>query len=389
MLGRFYSRKVAMIKFIVLFFLLPPQAYAIFFTQKFPKPVIVVDQMRFWLRIFDKYDATTTVIHDTRQLNLVLDVIDFRNSKYPRGLSWKKRQKISQQYVLRYRKALKRFRKYRLQARKFGAIERRVYQVYRQDVARLLQGEVQVRSQSGLRDTYIRAIHRAEPFMVYMKRIFSRHQVPVELVSLAFVESMFNYKARSKVGAAGVWQFMPSTAKEFLHLNSLVDERISPLKATKAAAKLLRRNYRRFRSWPLAITAYNQGFGNISRAVKKLKTKDIGVIIQKYKSGSFGFAGRNFYSEFLAADKVYNYLMTRKNKKSPPLSLVSLRLPKKVSTARLIRKTSLDKDTLGKYNPCFSSKAFTSKRNVKLPLYYEIFVPQKLATKVKSEVRRI
>lgn len=182
---------------------------------------------------------------------------------------------------------------------------------------------------------------------------------------------------------------MPSTAREFLHLNSLVDERISPLKATKAAAKLLRRNYRKFKSWPLAITAYNQGLGNINKAVKKLKTKDIGVIIQKYKSKSFGFAGRNFYSEFLAADKVYNYLRTRKNKKHPPLSLVSLRLPKKVSTARLIRKTSLDKDILGKYNPCFSSKAFTSKRNVKLPPYYEIFVPQKLATKVKNEVRRI
>lgn len=373
---------------ICLFVLLSASAAQGFiFSQRLPTQGLVAEKVAFWTRIFEHYEPTTTVIHDTRRVRMVVDVIDFRRKPYHTVPSWSQRQKIANKYVKRYHKALHRFKRYRLAARKFGAIEQRLYDVYRHDLARLLRGNVKLRSQSGLRNTYIAAIRRAQPFMAHMEDIFMQHRVPKELVRMTFVESMFNYKARSKVGAAGVWQFMPRTAREFLHLNRLVDERISPLKATRAAAKLLRRNYRYLGTWPLAVTAYNQGAGSIKRAVRKLKTTDLNVIIAKYRSNTFGFAGRNFYSEFLAANKVYHKIVDGKRHK--PVPLVSVRLPKKVSTASLIKKTSLDKDTLGKYNPCLSTRAFTSRRYMKLPPYYEIYVPRRMAAKIKREVRRI
>ncbi|MGE4607587.1 MAG: LysM peptidoglycan-binding domain-containing protein, partial [Myxococcota bacterium] len=71
--------------------------------------------------------------------------------------------------------------------------------------------------------------------------------------------------------------------------------------ASEGAARLLRSNYDVLGSWPLAITAYNHGVGGMKRAVRKLGTKDIGVIIRKYNSRTFGFASRNFYAEFLSA----------------------------------------------------------------------------------------
>lgn len=385
-----YSRMVVP-TIVVLSLSFATDARSFFFAERFPVQGVIAEQTRFWLKIFERYDSTTTLIHDTRRLSLVVDVIDFRDSSYRHNLGWRQRQKIAQRYVARYRKALRRFKKYRLVARKYGPIEQRVYRVYRRNLAWLLNGRAQLRSQSGLRDSYRQAIKRASPFMPHMERIFRQHRLPTELLRLTFVESMFNHRARSKVGAAGVWQFMPTTAREFLHLNSLVDERISPLKATRAAARLLRRNYRKLNSWPLAITAYNQGLGAISRAVRKLRTKDLATIVENHRSRSFGFAGRNFYSEFIAAARVYNSLRRQHDAEnsSSPLAIVSLRLPKQVSTARLVGNTSLDKTTLGKYNPCLSNKAFTSKRYVKLPPYYEIFVPKRLATKIKHEVHRI
>lgn len=389
MANRVYSRLVVPTTVVLLLFF-ANTARAFFFAERFPVQGVVAEQMRFWLKIFEHYDSTTTLIHDTRQLSLVVDVIDFRD-KYQQNLGWQQRQKIAQRYVARYRQALRRFKKYRLMARKYGSIEQRVYRVYRRDLSRLLNGKARLRSQSGLRDSYRQAIKRATPFMPHMEGIFRQHRLPTELVRLTFVESMFNHQARSKVGAAGVWQFMPTTAREFLHLNSLVDERISPLKATRAAARLLRRNYRKLNSWPLAVTAYNQGLGAISRAVKKLRTKDLATIVENHRSRSFGFAGRNFYSEFIAAARVYKSLRRQHDAQnsSSPLAIVSLRLPKQLSTARLVGNTSLDQTTLGKYNPCLSTKAFTSKRYVKLPPYYEIFVPKRLATKIKKEVHRI
>ena len=128
-------------------------AHAFLFGQRLPAQGLVAEQAEFWTRVFEQYDATATIVHDTRRVQMIVDVINFRHAPYRTVPSWSQRQKIASKYVKRYHKALRRFKKYRLKARKFGAIEQRVYNVYRHDLSRLLRGKVRLRSQSGLRDT--------------------------------------------------------------------------------------------------------------------------------------------------------------------------------------------------------------------------------------------
>ena len=99
---------------------------------------------------------------------------------------------------------------------------------------------------------------------------FDNHNIPVEMKYLAIVESALNPKARSRVGATGLWQFMYGTGREHgLDVNSYVDERSDPIKSTRAAAEYLNRVYKIFGDWDLALAAYNSGPGNVNKAIRR------------------------------------------------------------------------------------------------------------------------
>jgi membrane-bound lytic murein transglycosylase D len=94
--------------------------------------------------------------------------------------------------------------------------------------------------------------------------------IPLELKYLAIVESALNPRARSRVGATGLWQFMYITGREHgLDVSSYVDERSDPIMATKAACVFLDKLYKRFGDWDLALAAYNSGPGNVSKAIRR------------------------------------------------------------------------------------------------------------------------
>jgi len=155
----------------------------------------------------------------------------------------------------------------------------------------------------------------------------------VELTRLAFVESSFNIMARSKVGASGIWQIMPYTARPYKMISTSVDKRNHPLEATKFAAKLLRDNYNMLESWPLAVTGYNHGPTGVKKMTKAYKTRDIATLIENVESRrSFGFASRNFYACFLAALEVERKANIYFDSVawSKPLESQDLKLPKTV-----------------------------------------------------------
>jgi membrane-bound lytic murein transglycosylase D len=102
-----------------------------------------------------------------------------------------------------------------------------------------------------------------------LKVIFNAEKIPAEFVWLAEVESSFNTDARSPVGARGLFQLMPATARAFGLRTWPFDERTQPGKSARAAAQLLRRLHGRFDSWPLALAAYNAGEGRVAAALKK------------------------------------------------------------------------------------------------------------------------
>jgi len=107
-------------------------------------------------------------------------------------------------------------------------------------------------------------------YMPIFEEALEMYQLPLELKYLPIIESALNPKAVSRVGAAGLWQFMPGTGKQYgLKLNSLVDERRDPVKSSQAAARYLRDLYKIFGDWNLVIAAYNCGPENINKAIRR------------------------------------------------------------------------------------------------------------------------
>jgi membrane-bound lytic murein transglycosylase D len=118
----------------------------------------------------------------------------------------------------------------------------------------------------------------AEKYLPGLKRVFLAEKVPPELVWLAEVESSFNPRARSPVGAAGMFQLMPATARELGLSTWLPDERLNPEKSAGAAARYLRRLHDRLGDWRLAFAAYNAGEGRVAELLKKQDVKTFDAI---------------------------------------------------------------------------------------------------------------
>ncbi len=113
-------------------------------------------------------------------------------------------------------------------------------------------------------------IQRRDRFFPIFEEILAKHNMPDELKYLSIVESGLRVNAISRVGAGGLWQFMPSTGKMYrLHQNWYIDERMNPYKATEAACKYLKSLYNIFDDWELALAAYNTGPGNVRRAIRR------------------------------------------------------------------------------------------------------------------------
>ena len=115
-----------------------------------------------------------------------------------------------------------------------------------------------------------RILSRAQYYFPMIEEELLKAGLPVELRAMAVIESALVATAMSRVGAGGLWQFMPATGKGYgLEINSMVDERYDPVKSTKAACKHLKYLYDLYDDWSLAIAAYNCGQGNVNKALAR------------------------------------------------------------------------------------------------------------------------
>ena len=138
-------------------------------------------------------------------------------------------------------------------------------------------------------------------FPIFEKYLLENN-MPSDIKYLSVVESALNPQATSRVGAAGLWQFMPATGKEYgLAQNSKVDERRDPHKSTKAAIKYLKRLHNKYQDWELALAAYNSGPGRVNRAIRRGQSKDFWKI-KKYLPKET----RNYVPAFVAANYIVN-----------------------------------------------------------------------------------
>ncbi len=261
------------------------------------------DSMRpnvlFWKKIYTEYSTTQGVIHDKKNMAIIYEVIALKDRNRHGS------RKINKQRIKRVKK------KYRAILAKLGqgktptsAEEKRVATLFGPHAkpANFRNAMRNLRCQVGQNDPFRQGLIRSGAYMAEMKQIFRDAGLPVDLVYLPHVESSFNPKAYSKFGAAGMWQFTRSTGKSYMTVSYAVDERRDPILSTRAAARLLKRNYKKFGNWPMAITAYNHGVAGMLRA--KRRKGNYETIFKEYRSRIFRFASRNFYSEFLAAREV-------------------------------------------------------------------------------------
>ena len=124
-------------------------------------------------------------------------------------------------------------------------------------------------------------LENAVEYRVYVRNCVSQRDVPLELEYLPVVESGYKTSVRSRSGAIGMWQFMANSVRPFLKLNEYVDERYDPWLSTQAGISKLQDNYRIFNDWLIAIAAYNCGNGAMTRSIKKAKTNDYWLLVEK------------------------------------------------------------------------------------------------------------
>ncbi len=124
-----------------------------------------------------------------------------------------------------------------------------------------------LKRKSGLME---RMITVSQFYFPLFEQQLDNYDIPIEMKYLAIVESALNPRARSRVGATGLWQFMYGTGREMkLDINSYVDERSDPIKSTEAACRYLTRLYGIYEDWDLALAAYNSGPGNVNKAIRR------------------------------------------------------------------------------------------------------------------------
>lgn len=161
----------------------------------------------------------------------------------------------------------------------------------------------------------LRYVQRGQKQVARMKRMseyyfpifeeaLDRYGLPYELELMPIIESALNPQAHSHMGAAGLWQFMPATGKRYgLEINSLVDERMDPIKSTEAACRFLKAMYDVFQDWNLVIAAYNCGSGNVSKAIHRAGGKRDFWSIYPYLPRET----RSYLPIFIAANYAMNY----------------------------------------------------------------------------------
>ena len=338
-------------------------------SSPFVRPPELENDIKFWQRVYTEAGTDGGYIHDDERLEVVYEHIVF-----PADLSSRARSKSIEDTKKKYAAIL---RKLANDPAELTAEEQRVRDLWPKSASRstLLRAATRVRFQLGQSNRFKEGLVRSGQWLPRIQEIFKEQGLPTELAALPHVESSFNPYAYSKVGAAGMWQFMPATGRRFLRIDNTIDERLDPYKSSHAAASFLEQNYAILGSWPLALTAYNHGPAGMRRAKERLGTDDIATIVRKYESRTFGFASRNFYLAFLAALEID----TQPEKFFGPLSRDGLDnsqivvLPDYMPMPSLANAMGVQPDVLKKLNPALLPGVWSGHRRV--PRGFELRAP--------------
>lgn len=194
---------------------------------------------------------------------------------------------------------------------------------------------------------------RAAYYFPMFEEQLDAYNIPLELKYLAIVESALKPRARSRVGATGLWQFMYGTGKQYgLNISSYVDEREDPVKATVAACEYLEDLYKMFGDWDLALAAYNSGPGNVSKAIRRSGGYTNYWNIRPYLPRETA----GYVPAFYATMYIFNYadkhgLAPKEEQKVPYFVTDTLRVKASISFEQVSEQLDLSEETIKFLNP--------------------------------------
>ncbi len=341
-------------------------------SDPFPVYPSIQPNVAFWTKIYTHFASNQGVIHDKRNMNRIYGVIELVCPDGPGG------RKINRQRIKKAKK------KYKTILAKFirgnppsGPAENQVAALFGPDSrpTDFRSAMRNIRCQIGQKDRFRAGVIRSGAYTDEIKQIFRDADLPEDLTYLPHVESSFNPSAYSKFGAAGIWQFTRSTGRNYMRVDYTIDERRDPILSSFAAVKFLRHNYRKLKTWPMAITAYNHGTTGMLRAQRSRGNYE--AIFKSYRSRIFRFASRNFYSEFLAArEAAANYRHYFGDLKlDTPLKSREITLTGYVSLPEVARHLKVNIAELRNLNPAFRHPVFLGQKYV--PRGYRLRLPEK------------
>ena len=198
--------------------------------------------------------------------------------------------------------------------------------------------------------TISRILGLSQYYFPIIENALLREELPIELRALPIIESALQPTAVSPVGAVGLWQFMPSTGKSYgLEINSLVDERRDPVRATEAACRYLKDLYAIYNDWTLAIAAYNCGPGNVNKAIARSGGKTFWEIYDYLPRET-----RGYVPAFIGASYAYAYHRQHGIDPEPapvPLSVDTVRIDHLLHFQQIASTIDLPVETLRLLNP--------------------------------------
>ena len=210
----------------------------------------------------------------------------------------------------------------------------------------------------------------SEYYFPVFEMYLDKNKLPLELKYLPVIESSLNANARSHAGAVGLWQFMYPTAKEQgLRINSYLDERKDIYKSTQAACDYLIKAYKIFNNWDLALSSYNAGRGNITKAIRRSGGKfnywELRPFLPKETS--------NYLPSFIAAVYVMNFanehgIFPDYQYKYKKYSIDSVHLNRSIKISHLAKLLEVDTALLRALNPVYRVNLIPSLDNEKFPI---------------------
>lgn len=334
-----------------------------------PVPEGLRTEIDFWKRVFAATGRDTGLVHDSLYVGVVYGEVSLND------LSPRARRSAIRAAVRDYRNVLQRLADRR--PGKLSEKEQRVLDAWGPDPSRatLTAAAERIRVQQGVAEKFRGGLVRSGRWRDHILKTLEEHGVPEGVAALPHVESSFQPHARSSAAALGMWQFTRSTGRRFMRIDNVMDERLDPWRSTTAAAQLLTYNHSLLDSWPLAITAYNQGVGAMLRAARQLGTKDIETVVRRYKGRTFKFAGRNFYVELIAAIEVEEEAERWFGPVTldPPIEYAMVQMPDYMRLSTLAGALYVDSPMLASLNPGLRQPVLGDSKYV--PRNYLLRVP--------------